>query len=126
VRDPRITEHEPPARLPSRVIGMRDAHLVLLVPLEIRFAESDRNAVWLTTDQGRLRAATQGIDHLEQQLRGDCFLRVHRRFLVNLRRIKEIEPGFNGALWLITDTRAREVVPVSRRHAPEFRRVIGL
>jgi PAS domain-containing protein len=123
---PRGAAAQPPMTPPSRVIGLREGCLVLLVPLEVRFAESDRNAVWLMTDQGRLRAAVQGIDHLEQQLRSEGFLRVHRRFLVNLRRIKEIEQGFNGTLWLITDTRPREAVPVSRRHAPQFRRILGL
>jgi DNA-binding LytR/AlgR family response regulator len=111
---------------PSRVVAVRDDRWVLLDPREIRFAEADRNNVWLTSDQGRLLAAARGLDHLEHQLADKGFLRVHRRFLVNLGRVREVEQGFKGTLYLATDVPAREVVPVSRRHAPQLRQVLGL
>ena len=53
-------------------------------------------------------------------------MRVHRRFLVNLGRVREIEQGFKGALYLATDTRTRETVPVARRHIPYVRQALGL
>jgi sigma-54 dependent transcriptional regulator, acetoin dehydrogenase operon transcriptional activator AcoR len=112
--------------LPSRVVGLREDRWVLLDPREIRFAEADHNNVWLTTDQGRLLAAARGLDRLEQDLVDRGFLRVHRRFLVNLARVREIEPGFKGTLFLATDTRVHETVPVSRRHAPSVRQALGL
>ena len=116
-----------PARaVPSRVVGMRDDRWVMLDPCEIRFAEADRNNVWLKTDQGLLRAATRGLDRLEQQLEGKGFLRVHRRFLVNLSRIREIEQGFKGTLFLTTDTHTHETVPVARRQVPHLHRALGL
>jgi sigma-54 dependent transcriptional regulator, acetoin dehydrogenase operon transcriptional activator AcoR len=120
----------PPRReghtLTDRVIGRRGTRLVVLSLPEIRFAEADGSTVWLTSDQGRLQATTQGLDHLEQQLARHGFLRVHRRYLVNLRRVKEIEQGFKGALYVVTDVRAHESVPVSRRHAPGLRRALGI
>lgn len=111
--------------LPKRVVALRDDHWVLLDPREIRFAEADRNNVWLTSDQGRLLAAARGLDHLEQQLGEKGFLRVHRRFLVNLNRVREVEQGFKGTLYLATDTPARELVPVARRHASQLRQALG-
>ena len=116
----------PCPRLPSRVVALREDRWVLLDPREIRFAETDHNNVWLTTDQGRLLAAARGLDRLEQDLVDKGFLRVHRRFLVNLGRVREIEPGFKGTLFLATDTRVHETVPVSRRHAPSVRQALGL
>lgn len=121
--DPPLRDLPPALR---RVIGVRNGRLVLLAPSEIRFAEADRNTVWLTTDRGRIQAAMQGLDNVDEALSGHGFLRVHRHFLVNLRRIKEVERGFKGELFLITDPRAREFVPVSRRHAPEVRRALGM
>lgn len=115
-----------PRPAPSRVVALREDHWVLLDPREIRFAEADHNTVWLTTDQGRLQAAARGLDRLEQELADKGFLRVHRRFLVNVGRVREIEPGFKGTLFLATDTRVHETVPVSRRHAPSVRQVFGL
>ncbi|HEY4604004.1 MAG TPA: LytTR family transcriptional regulator DNA-binding domain-containing protein, partial [Blastococcus sp.] len=80
-----------PHPIPRRLIGLRDDRWVLLDPREIRFAETNRDNVWLVTDQGRLLAAIRGLDRLEQELTGQGFLRVHRRFLVNLGRVREIE-----------------------------------
>jgi sigma-54 dependent transcriptional regulator, acetoin dehydrogenase operon transcriptional activator AcoR len=105
---------------------LREDRWVLLDPREIRFAEADHNKVWLMSDQGRLLAATRGLDRLEQQLEDRGFLRVHRRFLVNLGRVREIEHGFKGTLLLITDARSHETVPVARRHAPQLRQSVGL
>jgi DNA-binding LytR/AlgR family response regulator len=45
---------------------------------------------------------------------------------VNLRRVREIDQGFKGSLFLITDVRQRESIPVSRRHAPALRRALGV
>src|SRR4051812_41573635 len=115
-----------PHPIPHRLIGLRDDRWVLLDPREIRFAETNRDNVWLVTDQGRLVAAIRGLDRLEQELTGQGFLRVHRRFLVNLGRVREIEQGFKGALFLATDTRNHETVPVARRHAPQVRQALGL
>jgi hypothetical protein len=115
-----------PGPLPGRLIARRDDRLVVLALPEIRYAESDGNTVWLATDQGRLRANAHGLDNLEHELENHGFLRVHRRFLVNLRRIREIDQGFKGSLFLITDVRVHEAVPVSRRHAPSLRRALGV
>jgi hypothetical protein len=115
-----------PNPVARRVVALRQDRWVLLEPTEIRFAEVDRNNVWLMSDQGRLLAATRGLDHLEQQLEDKGFLRVHRRFLVNLNRIREIEQGFKGSLFLHTDTRTHESIPVARRHMADVRQALGL
>jgi hypothetical protein len=115
-----------PRPFPSRVIALRDDRWVLLDPREIRFAEADHNNVWLASDQGRLMAAARGLDRLEQELVGRGFMRVHRRFLVNLGRVREIEQGFKGALFLATDTRTHESVPVARRQIACVRQALGL
>lgn len=110
---------------PARVIGVRNDRLILLSPSEIRYAEADHNIVWLTTDRGRIQASERGLDKLLTAVGGHDFIRVHRRYVVNLRRVREIERGSKGELALVTDTRSTELIPVSRRHAPGLRRLLG-
>jgi hypothetical protein len=112
--------------LPRSVIGMRNDRLVLLAPSEIRYAEADRNIVWLVTERGRIQAATRGLDNVERALAPYGIRRVHRGYLVNLRRVAEIERGLKGELLLMMDSREHELVPVSRRHAPDLRRLLGI
>ena len=111
---------------PPRIVGLSGERMVLLRRPEVRFAEADGNDVWLVTDEGRLQAAVRGIDRLEEELAGGEFLRVHRRFLVNLSCVRAVERGQRGELSLIMDGQAREAVPVSRRNVPAVRRALGL
>jgi sigma-54 dependent transcriptional regulator, acetoin dehydrogenase operon transcriptional activator AcoR len=115
----------PPAQ-PRRVVGMRDNRMVLLRLREVSFAESEGNDVWLSTDQGRLRAASQSLDKLDGELADVGFLRVHRRYVVNLSRIREIVRGLKGELSLVMDDRRHEMVPVSRRNTPAVRRALDI
>jgi DNA-binding LytR/AlgR family response regulator len=111
---------------PPRIAAMRGTRIVLLAPHEIRYAEANSHSVWFVTDQGRLRAATRGIDNVERQLDPSTFLRVHRRYIVNVGRIKEIEPGFKGSLTLATSSCEQEGIAVSRRYAARLKCVLGL
>ncbi len=117
---------EPVLGRPSRVVGVSGDRMVLLHLPEVRYAEAHGNAVWLVTDEGRLEAAVRGIDKLEEELAGGEFLRVHRRFLVNLSSVRAVDRGQRGELSLIMDGAARESVPVSRRNVPAVRRALGL
>ena len=82
--------------------------MVLLQLPEVSFAESEGNDVWLSTDQGRLRAASQSLDKLETELADAGFLRVHRRYVVNLSRVREIERGLKVSCpWSWTTGRTR-------------------
>src|SRR4051794_4589901 len=122
-------ERERPAPVlspPSRVVGVSGDRMVLLRRPEVRYAEADGNAVWLVTDEGRLQAAVRGIDKLEEELAGGEFLRVHRRFLVNLSCVRAVDRGPRGEMSLIIDDPAGATVPVSRRHGPAVRRALGL
>ena len=111
---------------PRRVIATRDNRMVLLRLPEVSFAESEGNDVWLSTDQGRLRAASAGLDKFDGELADAGFLRVHRRYVVNLSRIREIERGVKGELSLVMDDQANTMVPVSRRNAPAVRRALDI
>jgi hypothetical protein len=115
----------PPAR-PRRLVAIRDNRMVLLRLPEVSLAESEGNDVWLYTDQGRLRAASPGLDKLDGELADSGFLRVHRRYVVNLGRVREIERGRGGELSLVMDDGANTMVPVSRRNTPAVRRALDI
>jgi hypothetical protein len=119
-------EETAPRAQPRRLVGVRDNRMVLLRLPEVSFAESEGNDVWLSTDQGRLRAASPSLDKLDGELADVGFLRVHRRYVVNLGRIREIERGLKGELSLVMDGPTHEMVPVSRRNAPAVRRALDI
>lgn len=58
---------------------------------------------------------------LDEQL----FFRTHRAYLVNIEKIREIIPWFNGTYNLILDGLIEEV-PVSRQQVPKLKKIFGL
>lgn len=110
----------------SRVAATRANRLILLHPNEIKFVEAEKNTVWLATCDGRLRAKERGLARLEEQLRDEGFLRVHRNCVVNLSYVREVKYGFRGQLSLVTGTESDGVVPVSRRRVAAVRKALHL
>jgi PAS domain-containing protein len=123
---PRAKEDVPPHVQPHRMVATRENRMVLLWLPEVAFAQSDGNDVWLSTDQGLLRSASPGLDRLEAELTDSGFLRVHRQYVVNLSRIREVERRHKGELFLVMDDDAQTMVPVSRRNAPTVRRALEI
>lgn len=115
-----------PISKPRRVVGMCDNRMVLLRLPEVTLAESDGSDVWLSTDRGRMRAASAGLDKLDQELTGAGFLRAHRSYVVNTSRVREVERREKGELILVMDDENNTQVPVSRRNARAVRTALGI
>lgn len=113
-------------RAAIRIAALAGDSILLLEPNEIRFAESDRHFVWLTTDHGRFRAATKGMHNVERELSHHGFLRVHRSFLINPDRVRRVRHKGNGLIALSTDYGQVESIPVSRRYTQEVRKFLGI
>ena len=111
---------------PTTVVAHVHGRTLLLRPSEISLAQAEGNTVWLTTDRGRLRAADRGLTKLEQGLADRGFLRVHRRYLVNIARVREVGRGVNGELELYLDSTGGEAVPVARAQNRRVREQLGL
>lgn len=110
----------------GHIAALAGTSVFLLRPSEVRFAESDRHSVWLTTDYGRFKAATKGMDNVERELSQHGFLRVHRSFLINPERVRRVDHKGNGLIALSTDYRQAESIPVARRCTQEVRRRFGI
>ncbi len=87
----------------------------------IHFLQSHGDYVRVVSDDGRflLRAS---LSELERRWETHGFVRVHRRYMVNLRRAVEVRPQVNGTAVLALADGAE--IPVARRQVPELRRRI--
>jgi two-component system LytT family response regulator len=109
----------PDTRLPLATRG----GVVLLDAPEIRCVLIEGESVVLLTDRGRFYTDLR-LSDLEEKLPPEHFLRVHRRALVNMRRVLRMETLSTGGYLAHTD--AGEAIPVSRKVARELRRQWGL
>lgn len=110
---------------PSRIPAHREDVTVLVAPEEVVFAYAEAEHVYLKLHRDRLGCRFT-LRELEARLRPHGFMRVHRRFLVNLARVREVVPFFKGNILLVVDDAQHTEIPVSRNLAPAVRRALGL
>jgi len=68
--------------------------------------------------------STETLLHWENKTAGHPFMRVHRSYIINLDKIKEIEPWFNTTYQVTMESGVK--VPVSRSYIKVFREKLGL
>jgi two-component system LytT family response regulator len=85
---------------PSRVAVQQDGRVLLLDPDDIDWVEVQENYLALHVGRARylLRSA---MSALEERLPSGKFLRIHRARLVNIERVREIQPWFHGDYVLV-------------------------
>ena len=66
------------------------------------------------------------IEELQSNLDPDMFWRVHRSFLVNIHRIKEVIPWFKSSFQLRMDDKKQTEIPVSRVQTKRLRALLKL
>ncbi|MCA5893376.1 LytTR family DNA-binding domain-containing protein [Isoptericola sp. NEAU-Y5] len=111
---------EPLARIPVP----KDGRTVLVDGASIVYASAARGYSYLKLADERL-LVSYSLNELERRLRGH-FFRTHRSYLVNLDHVRELVPDFQGSLVVVMADRQRSRVEVSRRHARELRRRLGI
>jgi DNA-binding LytR/AlgR family response regulator len=109
----------------GRLAGTLAGRVVLVGCDELRFVEIIDGVIWLDSDNGRLRAPGRTLGEAERALAGRGFLRVNRRTLVNLARVRELRPGFQGSVWVLVDGSSTPI-DVARRRVTALREALGL
>jgi len=99
---------------PNRMVVKVGERFMLADSKDIIYATVDDGIVTVATDEWKGTSNLRTLDELIANLDPAVFWRVHRSYIVNLRRIKEVVPWFNRTLQLkMSDERETEI-PVSR------------
>ena len=123
-------EQLPPAPRPSA------PRTKLLVKCHNRnFIVDARDLIYATIDDGLITIVTTNlegqsnyrtIEELQSNLDPDTFWRVHRSYLVNINRIREVIPWFKSSFQLRMDDKKQTEIPVSRVQTKRLRSLLKL
>lgn len=114
---------EPTIRI-DRIPAEHHGKTILVSESDIVYAFTERELVYIQTyDEKLLTRFT--LKELESRLDPNVFFRTHRCCLVNLRKVNEIIPFFNGTYTLVVDDKQRSEVPLSRAQAKKLRKILG-
>ncbi|MEP6495006.1 MAG: LytTR family DNA-binding domain-containing protein [bacterium] len=133
------------ARLSAVIESLRQAHAPVVDPVQRRFRDrllvsvEGRSIMVPTVELDWIEAAgnyvrlhrgssalmmRESLASIEASLDQDAFVRVHRGAIVNVARIKEMQPWFSGAAIIILVTGQR--LTVSRSHRKQFEARFGI
>ena len=99
-------------------IPIKSGGSVFFLPVdEIDWIEAADNYVRLHA-KGDVHVLRQTLQHMEESLASDVFLRIHRSTIVNVNRIREIQPWFGGEYVVLL--RDGTKLQTSRRYRPRL------
>jgi two-component system response regulator LytT len=99
------------------------------------FMVDANDLIYATIDDGLITVVATGvegesnyrtIEELQSNLDPETFWRVHRSFLVNIHRIKEVIPWFKSSFQLRMDDKKQTEIPVSRVQTKRLRALLKL
>jgi two-component system LytT family response regulator len=104
----------------TRVMIKLASRVILLRVDEIDWIEADGNYVKLHVGK-KAHLVREKMQELESQLDPQKFARIHRSIIVNLERIKELHPHFNGDFIVVLEDGSQLKLSRSRRENLESR-----
>lgn len=108
----------------NKVTVFLDEKMVVLSLDEIYYIEvSEKESLVYT--QNEIYTSKLKISKWEEILPKNKFYRTHRAYIVNLDKIKEVEPWFNGT-FVLKIQNLKFKVPVSRNNIKEFKELLSI
>jgi len=93
---------------------------------DVVFATIDDGLITLVAGNIEGTSNYRTIEDLQANLDPDVFWRVHRSYLVNINKIKEVVPWFKSSYQLRMDDRKHTEIPVSRVQTKRLRELFKL
>jgi two-component system, LytTR family, response regulator LytT len=93
---------------------------------DVIYATIDDGLITIVASTVEGQSNYRTIEELQSNLDPDVFWRVHRSFLVNINRIKEVIPWFKSSFQLRMDDKKQTEIPVSRVQTKRLRALLKL
>ncbi len=110
----------------NKVVVRTGSRNLLIDTSEVIYATIEDGLIQIVAATVTGESSYKTIDELQGDLDPEVFWRVHRGYLVNLNRIREVNPWFHSSLMLKMDDEKGTEVPVSRAHAKKLRAFLKL
>ena len=99
---------------PKQLVVKAADRFLLVDSQDVIYATVEDGVVTIATDRVVGTSNVRTLEELSATLDPAAFWRVHRSYIVNLHRIKEVIPWFNRTIQLKMADRAETEIPVSR------------
>ncbi len=117
---------ERPALQKAKLMVKSGGRLFLVDSEDVVYASIEDGVISIVTKDLEGQSNLRTVEELQGILDANTFWRVHRSYLVNINRIKEIVPWFKSSYQLRMDDRKQTEIPVSRAQTRKLRELLNL
>ena len=100
-----------------------EGSIVMVEPRSVYYFEAVDDRVFACCES-RVYEIRKKLYELEQQFENTVFLRVSKSVIINLAKIKRLNPGFNGRLEALLDNGEKALI--SRQYVPSLKKKLGI
>jgi|WetSurMetagenome_2_1015567.scaffolds.fasta_scaffold13204_3 two-component system, LytTR family, response regulator LytT len=109
----------------SKRLAVRQGESLVMVDAnDILYATVADGSIKVVAREVEGSVAFRSLDELAKELGPARFMRVHKSYLANINRIYEVTPWFGGSYQLRMEGKGGPVIPLSRAHARELRKIL--
>src|SRR5438128_2621983 len=108
------------------LIQKLEPDLVFLDAQDVIYATIDSGLITVVATNIEGQSNYRTLEDLQANLDRDTFWRVHRSYLVNINRIREVVPWFKSSYQLRMDDKKSTEIPVSRVQTRRLRELLKL
>lgn len=116
-----VKKYEDLRKLPVK----SDSKLIFLDIDDIIFIEADGRSSLIKTTNGVYKSL-YSLKNIEDRLKDSCFFRVHKSYIINLKKIREIIPWFNNTYVIKLSGCENFEIPVSKSKANELKSILNI
>jgi len=125
--EPPIAVKSPsPAVTRTKLLARSNNRHFIVDANDVIYATINNGTITLVSTNVEGISTYRTIEDLQANLDKDLFWRVHRSFLVNINRIKEVVPWFKSSYQLRMDDKKHTEIPVSRAQTRRLRELFKL
>ena len=107
----------------KKIVGNKDGKMTLIDPKDIYYFESVDNKTFIYCMKEVYESKLK-LYEIDEQFKNSSFFRAAKSTILNLSKIKNISPAFNGRFE--ANLKNNEKVIISRQFVPELKRKLGL
>ena len=117
---------ERPLPQKTKLLVKSGGRLVLVNSDDVIYASIEDGVITIVTRDLEGHSNFRTVEELQGNLDPNTFWRVHRSYLININRIREVVPWFKSSYQLKMDDRKQTEIPVSRAQTRRLRELLNL
>ncbi len=110
----------------NKILVRHTTHNLIVDASDIIYVTIEDGIITIATNEFEGLSNYRTLEEMQSDLDPDLFWRVHRSYLVNVNRIREVVPWFKSSFQIKMDDKKQTLIPVSRFQTKKLRTLLRM